>query len=125
MPSKRQPTTPSARSTSRGSNLVRVPRGRPSHADVTLITELAAHGLTVSAAQLERWRAAGLLPKPERRWLGRGAGSTSAYPPGAFRIAAQLSAVTGQGYTLHHAALALFVGGHHVDEAPLRAAFAW
>ncbi|MFI9835254.1 hypothetical protein ACIHIX_47210 [Streptomyces sp. NPDC051913] len=52
-------------------------RGVPSAADAELIERLEALGLQVSAAQLERWRGAGLLPGHVRRWLGRGRGSVS------------------------------------------------
>ncbi|MBJ6636736.1 hypothetical protein [Streptomyces sp. I5] len=52
-------------------------RGEPSAADVELIGRLAALDVVVSAAQLERWRGLGLLPRHARVWLGRGRGSVS------------------------------------------------
>ncbi|MEV6182260.1 hypothetical protein [Streptomyces sp. NPDC052015] len=52
-------------------------RGEPSPADVELIGRLAALDVVVSAAQLERWRGLGLLPRHARVWLGRGRGSVS------------------------------------------------
>lgn len=44
----------------------------------------AANGHTwLTLRQIERWRKAGLLPRPARRSLGRGRGMESTYPDGA------------------------------------------
>jgi hypothetical protein len=37
----------------------------------------------------------------------------------------KLASLTGQGQSLHYAALALFIDGSQVDEAPLRTAYQW
>nr|AHE40089.1 Hypothetical protein pFRL6_2 [Streptomyces sp. F12] len=65
-------------------------RGGPSGADVELIERLAALGVQVSAAQLERWRGLGLLPRHERMWLGRGRGSVSVLAEETVAVAAAL-----------------------------------
>jgi hypothetical protein len=46
-----------------------------------LITNMQTHGFTVTRPELARWHRAGLLPRPERRSLGRGRGMVSVYPP--------------------------------------------
>ncbi|WP_327411190.1 hypothetical protein OG458_42425 (plasmid) [Streptomyces sp. NBC_01281] len=65
-------------------------RGEPSGADRELIERLAALDVVVSAAQLERWRAAGLLPGHQRVWLGRGRGSVSVLAEESVPVAAAL-----------------------------------
>lgn len=65
-----------------------------------MIECLAARGLTVSVAQLERWRTAGLLPAHARRWLGRGRGSVSALDDATVAIAAALARHARQGRDL-------------------------
>jgi len=47
-----------------------------------LITHMQAQGFTVTRPELARWHRADLLPRPERRSLGRGRGMVSVYPPG-------------------------------------------
>ncbi|MGA5114925.1 hypothetical protein [Streptomyces pseudogriseolus] len=65
-------------------------RGEPSPADVELIGRLAALDVVVSAAQLERWRGLGLLPRHARVWLGRGRGSVSVLAEETVAVAAVL-----------------------------------
>ncbi len=55
-----------------------------------LIGRLAALGITVSAAHLERWRGLGLLPGHARVWLGRGRGSVSVLAEETVAVAAAL-----------------------------------
>jgi hypothetical protein len=102
-----------------------VPRGELSHSDVTLIDELAARRVRVSPYQLERWRSAGLLPSSIRHGLGRGSGSVSCYPPEALPLAMVLGSWTGQGKSLHAAAVALFMYRFPVSENALRNALVW
>ncbi len=45
-----------------------------------LIARLSSHGFTVTKTELARWHRAGLLPRPQRRSLGRGRGMISIYP---------------------------------------------
>ncbi|MEV7892515.1 hypothetical protein ACWD3I_24885 [Streptomyces sp. NPDC002817] len=83
-------------------------RGEPSGADQELIERLSALGLTVSAAQLERWRGAGLLPGHARRWLGRGRGSVSVLEEAVVDVAAALARHARQGRDLRWTVLAWY-----------------
>lgn len=83
-------------------------RTGPSAADRQLINQLAARGLSVSAAQLERWRHAGLLARNSRRGCGRGRGSVSKGSAEAVEIAAALSRNTRQGRDLRLAVIDWF-----------------
>src|SRR6516164_7585270 len=85
-----------------------MPRTGPSAADRQLISQLAARDVSVSAAQLERWRHAGLLSGNSRHGLGRGQGSASEVPPEAVETAAALSRHTRQGRDLRLAVIDWF-----------------
>jgi hypothetical protein len=85
-----------------------MPRSGPSVADRELIAELAARDLTVSSAQLERWRGAGLLTRNARRGRGRGQGSTSSAAPAAVEIAAVLARHSRKGRDLRLAVVDWF-----------------
>ena len=85
-----------------------MPRTGPSAADRQLISQLAARDLSVSAAQLERWRHTGLLPRNSRHGCGRGRGSLSEASPEAVEIAATLSRHTRQGRDLRLAVIDWF-----------------
>lgn len=102
-----------------------MPRGALSRADAALIEALADGGQSVSPYQLERWRKAGLLPRPVRKGLGRGAGSVSTYPEEALATARVLAVLAGQGRSVHLAALGLYVADLPVEESALRAALCW
>ena len=47
-----------------------------------LIAHLSSLGFPVTKTELARWHRAGLLPRPQRRSLGRGRGMASIYPAG-------------------------------------------
>ncbi|MFI6359083.1 hypothetical protein ACIBJF_42305 [Streptomyces sp. NPDC050743] len=83
-------------------------RGEPNGADQELIERLAALGVAVSAAQLERWRAAGLLPRHERRWLGRTRGSVSALAEQTVHIAVALGRHARPGRDLRWTVIAWY-----------------
>jgi len=112
-----------------------MPRSGPGAADRELIAQLAARDLTVSPAQLERWRCAGLLPRNTRHGRGRGQGSASALSPGAVEIAAALAVHARQGRDLRLAVVDWFAEagrGMHGDpgvpeppDAAVRAAVEW
>ena len=85
-----------------------MPRSGPGAADRELVSQLAARGLAVSAAQLERWRRGGLLPGNSREWPGRGRGSVSRPVPEAAEIAAALARHARQGRDLRLAVLDWF-----------------
>lgn len=103
-----------------------VPRGPTSQADQDLLAALQAAGIDwVTEYQLERWRQAGALPAPVRRFLGRGKGSTSVYPPEAAAVAKALANHTYQGRSLHYAVLASFRESAPVPEPAVRRSMQW
>ncbi|MFD8609610.1 hypothetical protein [Streptomyces sp. NPDC059631] len=83
-------------------------RGVPSGADQELIGRLAAMDVVVSPAQLERWRAAGLLPGHARRWLGRGRGSVSVLAEETVAVAAALGRHARPGRDLRWTVIAWY-----------------
>ncbi|MFB7594679.1 hypothetical protein [Streptomyces sp. NPDC056160] len=83
-------------------------RGVPGGADRELIGRLAAAGMVVSGAQLERWRAAGLLPGHARRWLGRGRGSVSVLAEETLAVAAALGRHARPGRDLRWTVIAWY-----------------
>lgn len=83
-------------------------RGAPSTADQELIERLAALGVAVSAAQLERWRTAGLMPRHERRWPGRGRGSVSVLAEQTVHIASALGRHARPGRDLRWTVIAWY-----------------
>ncbi|MGW1290445.1 hypothetical protein ACWD4N_44405, partial [Streptomyces sp. NPDC002586] len=83
-------------------------RGEPSRADQELIERLAALGVVVSPAQLERWRSAGLLPGHARAWLGRGRGSVSVLAEETVAVAAVLGRHARPGRNLRWTVLAWY-----------------
>ncbi|MEV4477065.1 hypothetical protein [Nonomuraea sp. NPDC049504] len=101
-----------------------MPRTPPSPADHELINRAAAQGVTVSARQLERWRADGLLQPNEVRTLGRGRGRTSTPSPGAHEMVVWLGRHAGPGKRPGDLALMAFGEGMPVPEATVRKAFA-
>jgi hypothetical protein len=99
-----------------------VPR-RASQADQTVIAAAAGAGVTLTARQLERWRQAGWIEHPERRFLGRGRGSHSVYAAEAIAQAIALGEAVRRRYPLYKAVLDLFAAHQPVSEAALRLAF--
>jgi hypothetical protein len=94
-----------------------------SHANLDLIAELAAMGITsVTSRKLERWRQAGALPRMLRESRGR-AGTVTRWPPGTARQVAALVGLLDQGVTLRRCPVALFVLGFSIDVAVLRACY--
>ncbi|WP_406117633.1 hypothetical protein [Streptomyces sp. NBC_00989] len=83
-------------------------RGEPSPADQQLIEHLTALGLDVSAAQLERWRGAGLLPGHARAWLGRGRGSVSVLAEETVAVAAAIAEHARPGRDLRWTVIAWY-----------------
>ncbi|MER5737107.1 hypothetical protein ABT117_15700 [Streptomyces sp. NPDC002262] len=98
-------------------------RDNTSPADQELLKLLHDRDLAVSAAQLERWRRAGLLPRHARKALGRGRGSTSVLDPRAVEIADVLARCSGQGRDLRATILAWYMragtpGAHSQKPVP-------
>jgi hypothetical protein len=101
-----------------------MPRSAASKADRRLIAYADRHGAVVTARQLERWRAAGLLAPNIPRGLGRGRGSTSEPPPGAAELVIWLARDARPGRRPGDLALLAFAAGLAVPEDTVRAAFA-
>ncbi|MFD6987048.1 hypothetical protein ACFWAX_41330, partial [Streptomyces sp. NPDC059956] len=94
-----------------------------SSADRELLGLLHDRDLAVSAAQLERWRRAGLLPRHARGALGRGRGSTSVLRPSTVEVADVLTRCSGQGKDLRATVLAWYMragtpGGNTREPVP-------
>ena len=85
-----------------------MPRSADGAADRELTARLADRGLTGSGARYERWRRAGLLPRHDRHWAGRGRGSVSVLNPATVEIAAALARHARQGRDLRAAVVAWF-----------------
>src|SRR6266545_8007212 len=102
-----------------------MPRSQPSRADVALLAALAGQGLHASPYQLERWRAAGLLPRNRRRGLGRGRGSASELDETAVASASVLARLARQGRRrVGSHVIERFALGLPTAEDEVRAAFA-
>jgi hypothetical protein len=101
-----------------------MPRTPASTADQELIAYAARQGVRVSARQLERWRALGLLPPNTRKALGRGKGSISVPAPGAAELVAWLGRHARPGRRPGDLALSAFGEGLAVPEATVRTVFA-
>jgi hypothetical protein len=100
-----------------------MPRSRASEADKQLIADAVRHGDEVTARQLERWRAGGLLAPNVRRALGRGRGSRSEPPPGSVELVVWLAQNAGRGRRPADLALLAFAAGLAVPETTVRDAF--
>jgi len=99
---------------------------KSSRADLDLLAELERLGVKgITERQLERWRQAGAIPSPGRRFLGRGKGSISAYPKGTADRVVRLKELLGRGRTLSKAVLVMFGEGYPVEERALKRAYQW
>ncbi|MFD6169857.1 hypothetical protein [Streptomyces coeruleorubidus] len=100
-----------------------MPRTAPSRADQHLMNAAAAAGHPVNAAQLERWRQHGLLPRPRVDYMGR-AGTRTEYPPGTEELVLSLARHAGPRRSVDDLALMAFFAGAPVPEAALKLALA-
>ncbi|GAA1028162.1 hypothetical protein GCM10009557_12210 [Virgisporangium ochraceum] len=100
-----------------------MPRKPPSPADDALLAAAAARGVRVSAYQLERWRAAGLLPRNLVDRTGPGRGTTSVAPDEALDLAVWLARNDGPGRRRRDVALEAFEAGLPVPEPTVRKAW--
>lgn len=97
-------------------------RSKPSSADEQLIAQLAAEDLHVSAAQLERWRHCGLLPRATRL-KGRFGGSAIALADeDTIETVRALSRLSGRGRPWQLTAIDLYYYGFDLSTAAFRAA---
>src|ERR1700710_1030583 len=86
------------------------------------LIELArGRGATVTPRQIERWRYEGLLPRAERKGLGRGRGTAWLYADDVVdRFYAIIELVVKQRLSLAEAAVRLRVGGFDLGAAVFR-----
>lgn len=121
-----QPPTIVARQKARGSNVESkfVRPTTPSSADQELIDHARQHATIVSGAQLERWRAHGLLAPNQQRALGRGRGSTSSPAPGSHELVVFLGSQARSGRRRHDLALLALDAGLAVPAEAVRQALA-
>lgn len=101
-----------------------MPRSSGSAADHALVAHAARHGHRISVRQVERWREQGLIPKSERRWLGRGRGSTSTPAEGSPELVLWLAEHARPGNRPNNLALRAFGAGLAVPGQTVRGAFA-
>src|ERR1700689_1704844 len=99
-------------------------RSTAGEADRQLIEDAARAGADVSARDLERWRASGLLPPNARRGLGCGMGSASEPPPGVGELVVWLAENARRGRRPGYLALQAFAAGLAVPEYTVRASIA-
>ncbi|GAA4730072.1 YaaC family protein [Phytohabitans rumicis] len=99
-----------------------MPRGTASAADQQLLAHADAASVRVTASQMARWRAHGLLPANARRALGRGKGSTSIPAGGADELVVFLGRQARAGRRPHDLALLAFDAGLAVPEPAALAA---
>lgn len=95
-----------------------------SRADQALIDELERdHGVAVSPRQLERWRQAGVLGGPTVTHLGRGKGTSSAYPHSAAQRCVEIASLKAEHRNLRDVLLVLFFRRREIDLDAVRAAY--
>lgn len=97
-------------------------RTGPSVTDRALLEVLAARGVVVSASQLERWRHAGLVPRPRQVHLGRG-GSRAQFDQPLEEVAEHVAAVAARsrrGQSAALTAVAVTADGYVVNGDLLR-----
>ncbi|WP_371749521.1 hypothetical protein OG302_39245 [Streptomyces sp. NBC_01283] len=98
-------------------------RNTPNAADRHLIRVAAASGLELSAARLERWRAAGLIPRPGPDTLIR-IGSARVYPLETAALVMGLLECAKRCRTVDDLVLLAFFNGVPVPAPPVRVALA-
>jgi hypothetical protein len=91
-----------------------------SRADIALVEEAHARGAAVTGRQLKRWRTTGLIPGPERHWLGRGHGSVTTYPAGTADLVVTLANLPKKQRHPVHGPLVAFARGLQVSEDRLK-----
>jgi hypothetical protein len=74
------------------------------HGETTQDLLAAGRSFGVTQRQLQEWHRAGHLPRPTRRFLGRGKGSVSIYPPGTTDLMLALCQARGATAQLGEAA---------------------
>src|SRR5438094_9490716 len=103
-----------------------MPRGPVAGATAALIRAAAQRGVDISRYQVERWRAAGELPRVRRAGLGKGRGTVSEEPDEqTIHLAMTLARYSRQGSPrIHGHIVERFACGLPVPEREVRRAFA-
>lgn len=96
---------------------------KPSRADLQALDATAAAGYHVTARKLERWRQAGIIPRPQRRALGQGKGSESSYDDETLRHIVESARRAGCFDSLAKVALCLFAEGYPIVESVVRGSY--
>lgn len=78
------------------------------------------NGYTVSGPQLARWHREGLLPEPQVRYLGKGQGTQTVYPPGTGDQLLALCAIRAKRWRLGPIAWHLWWLGYEVSVERIR-----
>jgi hypothetical protein len=86
-----------------------------------IVGAAAARGFELSATQIARWHRYGLLPRPIRKFLGKGVGSKSFYPPGTHRQAVEICIKLKRTRDLADVAWQLWWQGYEVNISVIRA----
>ncbi|MGK4586053.1 hypothetical protein [Kitasatospora sp. HPMI-4] len=86
-----------------------------------LMADVRTAGVSVSAAQLERWRAKGLLPRATRAWRGR-YGTHSLLPEGSVELATALGRRSRRGQDWSELTVLVWLDGAPVKDSLLTGA---
>lgn len=100
-------------------------RSAVSDADRRLISTLAGEGLSVSGAQLERWRSHGLLPRATVVRNKFGGSQIAPHQTGVVAACRELARLSSRGRVWQNAACELFDEGHVLSTTAVRAAARW
>lgn len=92
----------------------------PRETTEALIAHVSSYGFPVTKTELTRWHRAGLLPRPQRRSLGRGRGMVSIYPPGTKDQLLALCTIHRSEKRLPYVAWRLWWDGYNVPLSAIR-----
>src|SRR5260370_8260751 len=92
----------------------------PGETTEALIAHVSSYGFPVTKTELTRWHRAGLLPRPQRRSLGRGRGMVSIYPPGTTDQLLALCTIHRSEKRLPYVAWRLWWEGYNVPLSAIR-----
>jgi len=97
----------------------------PARAATALVAVLRSQGVACSPRRLEDWCRIGLVPRGQRRALGRGRGTEVIYPENMVECCRQVAVRMRRGQAWQMVALGLFGAGAELPEDTIRAAYRW